>query len=717
MSITDPSWFVALPSWLSKRHLKRIHRLLDDRYSLMIEALDHLYNKQPTGAAGGDLSGTYPNPLVIAIEGIAIEPNTPNNGDALLYNSLTAQWEHTPIVFGGGPPAGPAGGDLGGLYPDPGVTGLQLDPLPTKVANGFLKRNAANDAWQQVAYGSSSNTVCQGNDSRLSDSRTPTGSAGGDLSGTYPSPSIAALAVTDAKVAVANKDGIATTASMRTLGTGAQQACAGNDSRLSDSRTPTGSAGGDLTGTYPNPTLAAAGTAGSYGSSTQIPVITTDSKGRVTAVTPTNISATLDAAAFPRLGKTLVVDAENGDDAEGAVNGFPFQTIEAAIAYINTNSLTAVTVWIAPGTYTLASATTGLTIPDTCSLRGLSTQTTRIVMNASNPGGTVTLLTMGENSRVEDVTLTLNSSNATTNLVGVNTPGATSNTSKLRTCVVTVNNAGVAVGSTTNVYGILDNGNGVLGAASFSFNFTRGVTVNVFSNGGGNKRGVLVTTGNDITFRDTNIYVAAPPNSASTGDYRGIETTNATASAQFRTCSISGPATAGSYTGSDIFQTTPGTGNINYGIQLGPGCDLVNKTAGGKPFTTYVTPTTLLYCLQSNLVSSTRYMWPGTLTSSGDSTEVFYRFQQKSIIQGMSFNLRVAPGVGKSLTVTVNKSTTGIPGSGVPTAMTATVSGTSTQGTCYTASVDFAQFEYLSVHISGTAGTAASDLVVEIDLF
>ena len=532
---------------------------------------------------GGDLTGTLGNALVVGLEGIPVEPGGPNNGDALLYNSLTAQWEHAPIVFSGGPPTGPAGGDLAGLYP--------------------------------------------------------------------------------------------------------------------------------------NPALAATGTAGTYGSSTQIPVLTTDSKGRVTSVVPTALSTTLSSAAFPRLGRTLVVDSVNGNDSTGAVNGLPFLTVEAALAAIVSGGLTGVTVWIAPGTYTLASATTGLTIPDTCSLRGLSVQTTRIVMNASNPGGTVTMLVMGENSRVEDLTLTLNSSNATTNLVGINLPGSTSNTSKLRTAVMTVNNSGVPVGSTTNVYGILDNGTGVLGAASFSFNYTRGVTINVQSNGGGVKRGILVSTGNDVTFRDTNIYVAAPTNAASTGDYRGVETTNATSSCQFRTCSISGPSTTGGYTGSDILQTTPGTGNINYGIQLGPGCDLINKTAGGQPFTTYVTPTTLVYALQSNVVTGPRYLWPGTLTSSGDATEVFYRFQQKSIVQGMSVNVRVAPGVGKSVTVTVHKSATGVPGSGVPTTMTATISGTATAADCYTTSVDFAQFAYLSVQVVSTAGGSAQDLVVELDLF
>jgi hypothetical protein len=283
--------------------------------------------------------------------------------------------------------------------------------------------------------------------------------------------------------------------------------------------------------------------------------------------------------------------------------------------------------------------------------------------------------------------------------------------------VLTVNNSTLAVGTSTNVYGVYDDGNGVLGPASFSFNFTRGVTINVFSNGGGTKRGIAVATADAITFRDTNIYVAAPVDSGSTGSYVGVETLNNDSDAEFRTCSISGPSSAGGYTGSDILQTTPGTGFIDKGIQLGPGCDLIHKTAGGKPFTTYVTPTTIIYGLQGNVNDAIRYYWPG-VQNTADSTQVFYRFQQKSIVQGLSITLRVAPGGLNAVVVTVLKSSTGVVGSGVATVMTATISGTNTFASQYSVSVDFAQGEYLAVRTDGVpAAGSAADLVIELDLF
>jgi hypothetical protein len=421
----------------------------------------------------------------------------------------------------------------------------------------------------------------------------------------------------------------------------------------------------------------------------------------------TNISA------FPKLGNTIIVDSVNGNDSSGSLNGVAFKTVNAAINYISSSSLAGVTVWIAPATYTLTS---GFTIPSGCSLRGLSTQTTKLVLTGSNPGGTVTMLTMGENTRVEDLSLQFVSTNTTTNLVGILLSGTAGTTSKLRTAVLTVDNSSITASANTSVYGIYSSGSAGIAPSDFSFNFTRGVTVNVFSNGGGNKRGVYGGSSDVVTFRDTNIYVKAPTSALSTGSYVGIESTNASSSLQFRTTSISGPTTSGSYTGSDILQTTPGSGFINTGIQLGPGCDLINKTAGGKPFTTYVTPTTLTYSLNRNIPNGHHYLWQGVQTSA-DTTEVYYRFQQKSILQGMSANMRVAAGGANGFTITILKSTTGLVGSGVATAMSASITGDSKSTTNYVCSVDFGIGEYLGVKLSSTNPGLAADLTVQLDVF
>ena len=418
--------------------------------------------------------------------------------------------------------------------------------------------------------------------------------------------------------------------------------------------------------------------------------------------------------ASPKLGNTIVVDQINGNDGTGAVNGLPFQTVNAAITYLATLVLPAggVTVWILPGTYALTS---GITIPATCSLRGLSTQTTRLNWAASVPGGTATLLTMGNNTRLEDLTLNLTSTNATTNLVGVSLPGTTADTAKLRTMVCNVNNAGVATGSTTNVYGIRDSGVGPLLPYDFALNFTRGCTFNIYSNGGGVKRAILVDGPNTLSLRDTNFYVAAPTDPLSTGSYVGAECNNNLGQASFRSCSISGPSTAGGYTGSDVLQTLP-VARDTYGISIGPGTDLIHRTTGGKPFALTTTPTILAYCINATLSAAPRYLWPGVLPTGGDTDQVFFRLDRLTLLQGMSINMRIPPGAGHNVVFTVYRSASGISGSGVATTMTVTVSNGNTTGINLTDAVTIAAGDYIALRADRDASGAA-DIAVQLDLY
>ncbi|WP_413944108.1 beta strand repeat-containing protein [Bdellovibrio sp. HCB-162] len=231
----------------------------------------------PTGAAGGDLSGTYPNPSVAKIQSVAVSSAAPTNGNFLKFDGT--QW-------------------IGAAIGMSDVTNLNSSLSNYHTVAAFNSAvGSANCAAHQTPYWNSVSGSFQCQSINVS--------VAGDVSGT-----IGAVTVNKIKGVDVDTTGLVTGQVLKYDGTKWAPASDNNaGGTVTNIATGTGLTGGPITSTGTISLANTAVTPGSYGSTTQVGTFTVDAQGRLTAASNSAIAFPVTSVAT----KTGAVTLDYGD--------------------------------------------------------------------------------------------------------------------------------------------------------------------------------------------------------------------------------------------------------------------------------------------------------------------------------------------------------------------------------------------------------------------